>query len=488
MNCEHSFFNNIVQNTVSSGFVAENDRVLLALSGGPDSVFLLYVLTKIREKLSFYLSAIHVNHHLRACQSDSDQNFVERLTGELDVSLNVYHVDVKSTARQRKLSVEMAARELRYECYEQQAQKDMCDKICVAHTADDRIETSLMRLINGSSLLGITGLRRIRSLSDKYSIVRPLLGCWKKDILEWLDTENKSYCIDSSNKSPVYMRNRVRNELIPMIEQSYNSAFKTVLNSTLDIMEGQADVFLNAVSDCRSKALIRCDFLHVYDKKACVHMNKTLICAMLMQSIYTLADDSVRLVSAQFENLLSNLDSTEQKTFQFPCGCAAIVDRSYIIMARKDRLKPFFEFHNLREKIHAPLTISTVAGDGLPVELRFSCKQIQQPLFLDEQAGHDLLFDDLIRGKEVTIRTLLDKQTLDKDCFLTFRMPGQRILLRRGSKKLKKYFIDEGIPPLLRNILPVVAVENMVIWVPCFSSLKIDTNESLFMLEISLKM
>ncbi len=486
MNSDTFFYDNLVQSIIAEGLVCENDRILLALSGGPDSVFLFYLLKEIQKNMPISIYAVHVNHHLRGDNSDADQLFVQQLTDSLDVPLAVCHVDVQSFAAQHQVSIEMAARELRYQCILKQAQNDNCMKIVIAHTADDRVETAMMRLINGASLKGITGLRYQRHL-DSYMLIRPILKCWKKDILEWLHNHKIQYCIDASNESSIYMRNKVRNKLIPLIEKEFNPAFRETLFSTLDVLGGQCDVFHSIVSDYQQKALLRNDFLHVYNKEILRELHSTLICAIVMQSLYALAEEPIRLASAQFDTLIQHMDSTEHKLFEFPGQCVAILDRSYLIIAKKNKIDPFFDFHEDIQQLSLSETVIFKQQSGLPISIECKCATLTYDREVPESMSAHEIYDCLLCGQQIDLYAVLPEKVLMQNCYLMFRKQGDRIRLKAGIKKLKKYFIDMGVPPLLRNVLPVICADGLIIWIPGMQLSHYNDKKSLVLVKISLK-
>lgn len=196
--------------------------VLVALSGGADSVALLLML----QELGYGCEAAHCNFHLRGAESDRDEAFVRRLCQERQVSLHVTHFDTKEYAASHRLSVEMAARELRYTWFERLRQETGAQAIAVAHHADDSLETFLLNLLRGT---GINGLRGIRPRNGY--VVRPLLCLKRTDILRYLKRRGQSYVIDSTNLQDEYMRNKIRLHLLPLMEEINSSARRSLLTA-----------------------------------------------------------------------------------------------------------------------------------------------------------------------------------------------------------------------------------------------------------------
>lgn len=203
------------------------DSVLIAVSGGPDSVFLLRSLHVLKSKLKIKdITVCHIDHGLRGKESKGDSLFVRKLSAELGVKFFEKRIRLKEEKR-KGLSTEEYGREVRYKFYRDIAAKIGAGVVATGHTLDDQAETVLMRIIKGSALKGIVGIPPVRC-EDRVRFIRPLLGLDKKEIRESLDAEGAAYRIDSTNLENIYFRNTVRNDIIPFLER-YNPRLKRVL-------------------------------------------------------------------------------------------------------------------------------------------------------------------------------------------------------------------------------------------------------------------
>jgi tRNA(Ile)-lysidine synthase len=218
-------------------FIKENElllsgeKILIALSGGPDSVFLLHFLNKFKNKFKIEIAAVHINHRLRGQDSERDEQFCEAICKELAIPFYLMHTNVNSYAKKNKMSIELAGRKIRYKIFEKICKKNKYDKIATAHNADDNVETVLLNLIKGAGIKGIAGIPIKRQ-----NIVRPILSLTKKEILDYLDENKFEYRIDESNLLNDFERNYLRNEIIPLIQNNLNPAFaKTSLNTSLNL-------------------------------------------------------------------------------------------------------------------------------------------------------------------------------------------------------------------------------------------------------------
>ena len=225
----------------SEGLFSPDSRIIVAVSGGADSVMLLRVLVSA----GFDCVAAHCNFHLRGDESDRDQSFVESLCAELSVPLEIVHFQTEEYAAQHKLSIEMAARELRYGWFEQIRVKHGADVIAVAHHADDVVETFLMNIVRGTGIHGLTGIKPMAG-----RIVRPLLGIYRSEIEEYMRLNSFAYVTDSTNLQQDYLRNKFRLSVIPLL-QSVNPAAKANVLSDIGHLRDVEAIYNARVSQLR---------------------------------------------------------------------------------------------------------------------------------------------------------------------------------------------------------------------------------------------
>lgn len=210
--------------------LAPEDLHLVALSGGADSVALLRVL----HSLDYHIEAVHCNFHLRGVESDRDEHFVKSLCEKFGVRLHLIHFDTKEYAILHQVSIEMAARELRYRYFDQLRQDIGASSVCVAHHQDDSVETLLINLLRGSGIHGLTGIRPRNG-----NIVRPLLCVNRKEIEDYLDSIGQNYVIDSTNLKADLVRNRLRLEVLPLLNQINLGATSNICRTTQYLAEAE---------------------------------------------------------------------------------------------------------------------------------------------------------------------------------------------------------------------------------------------------------
>lgn len=219
-----------------AGFIAKHQLMshdglhVVALSGGADSVALLRILLD----LGYHVEAVHCNFHLRGEESNRDEQFVKNLCQMLGVKLHLIHFDTAEYANIHQVSIEMAARELRYRYFGQLREDIEASTVCVAHHRDDAVETLLMNLLRGSGIHGLTGIRPRNG-----HIVRPMLGVSRQEIEEYLHSIGQDYVTDSTNLQPDVLRNKVRLQLLPLLEQLYPGASENISRSAYYLSESE---------------------------------------------------------------------------------------------------------------------------------------------------------------------------------------------------------------------------------------------------------
>lgn len=248
--------------------IRPGDGVVVGLSGGPDSVFLLYALHTLQPRMGFTLWAVHVHHGIRGAEADRDESFSEKLCAKLDIPFQAVHVAAPAYAAQHGLSLEEAARILRYEALEaarQQLGQTRAAWIAVAHHLDDQAETVLHNLVRGAGLRGLAGMENRRN-----HVIRPLLSIKREDILKWLEQNNIPYVTDSTNADPHYTRNRIRSTVMPELREINPEASAHIAHSAALLRE--ADAYFHALAlqyvDAHATLTVAPDSANAIDRNA----------------------------------------------------------------------------------------------------------------------------------------------------------------------------------------------------------------------------
>ncbi len=245
-----SFSDNVRRTLDAHGMVTPGDRILVGVSGGPDSVALTRVLARLGKALGITLGIAHINHRLRGRESDRDEAFVKDLARELDLAFHPLRIDVAALATEQRKSLEETAREVRYAFFTDLCRHKGYTRTAVGHTLDDNAELVLMNLLRGSGARGLAGIPPVR---DRW-IIRPLIDRSKTEVLAFLRETGQAHVVDSTNLETVFLRNRIRNELIPLLKQAYNPGITENLNRVSQIMgeeerwmDNQAGAVFNSI-------------------------------------------------------------------------------------------------------------------------------------------------------------------------------------------------------------------------------------------------
>ncbi|MCX6899487.1 MAG: tRNA lysidine(34) synthetase TilS [Verrucomicrobia bacterium] len=224
--------------------LARGERLLVGVSGGPDSVVLLDVLSALAPEFGWKLHVAHFNHRLRGADADADEAFVRELAAGYGLPFTTGKGDVRALAASQKLSIEDAARRLRHGFFQGTARALSLAKLALGHTADDQAETLLQRLLRGAGTRGLAAIH-VSNRLGALTVVRPLLDVWKNEVLGYIQQRGLRFRQDASNWDPQFQRNKIRHELIPMLERDYNPALKTLLHQTAEMLAAE-DEWLDA--------------------------------------------------------------------------------------------------------------------------------------------------------------------------------------------------------------------------------------------------
>ena len=234
----HPLGKNTIKVIQQENLLQVGDKVVAAVSAGPDSMALLHILARLAPVLNFTLITAYVNHGLRPVEAEKEKTLVKEESLRFNIDFFFGNVDVKGYAATQKFSIEHAARILRYDFLEKTAETSGAQKIALAHTADDQAEEILLRLIRGTARKGLSGMKTLRA--GKY--IRPFLRFPKSLLSDYLEKYSIPYKIDSSNRENVFLRNRIRNELLPYLVANYNPDIRQTLIRTANILQDEEEL------------------------------------------------------------------------------------------------------------------------------------------------------------------------------------------------------------------------------------------------------
>ena len=459
---QNILLNRIKENIIVNNLIEKGSGLVVGVSGGADSVCLLYALKFFQEEMCLNLTAVHVHHGLRGLEADQDKAFVEELCNKLEVKLETFQEDIKSIAENRNISLEEAGREVRYTIFSEILKKTGSKYIAVAHHRDDQAETIMLHILRGTGLDGLIGMNYKQG-----NIIRPLLNVSRNEIIRFLNENELNFRIDSSNLSNDYTRNKIRNQLFPMISDMFSLELKDQLIKLSDIVYDEKDyldtaaqaAFNNAyIMDCESNSDLNPDLYKVElwaDKLKNNH-------PALLKRIIRLAWEKLNKQRKNLElihvnqiiDLLKN--KSTGKRINLPNGIIVIMSYKRLIFLRSDEQPEKIKQDNKRYSypiIYEGITYAKEAGGMLISKIL--------------PANEAFLLHDLKKIKEKDLVQLFDYDRIKSGITLRNRLDGDRIrpFASLGDKKLKDYFIDQKVPREKRSEIPLVALNNRIVWV-----------------------
>lgn len=228
----------------------DGDKVVIGVSGGPDSMTLLNILNDLKEKLNINLYVAHINHMIRE-EADEETEYVKEFCAKINVEFFFKKVKVEEIAKEQKIGTEEAGRNIRYEFFEEVAKKVGANRIATAHNSNDNAETVLMNIIRGTSVSGLKGIEKVRD----GRLIRPIIECSRDEIEEYCKEKRLNPKYDKSNSENIYTRNKIRNMLIPFIKQEFNSNIIEGINRLSQIAT-EEEQFINTIVEKEYKRLL----------------------------------------------------------------------------------------------------------------------------------------------------------------------------------------------------------------------------------------
>ena len=296
---EESFLNTCKRfNLIDSG-----DKIVVGVSGGPDSISLLHLLIKYKQKFGYELVVCHINHLIREDSTD-DEIFVENYCEKNNIKFYVKRIDVETYAKENKLSVEDAGRRIRYDFFEEVRNKENANKIAIAHNKNDNAETVLLNLIRGA---GTKGLEGIRAFDKNRNIIRPIINVEKKDIISFCKKEKLEPRIDSTNSQNIYRRNQIRNDIIPKLAEINPNIIDT-LTRTSDIIY-EENIFVDSVTAEMFKQFAKVEENKIsFELKTFNIESKILKSSLILKAIELLTGDRKNVQKINIEDILKMAD------------------------------------------------------------------------------------------------------------------------------------------------------------------------------------
>ncbi len=432
--------------------------ILLGLSGGPDSLFLLDILHQI----GYQLIIAHLDHQLRP-ESVQEANNVRKIANQLNTPIIVERLNVGNLAETDKLSIEQAARQARYEFLFRQAAAYHAQAVAVGHTADDQVETVLLHLLRGSGLSGLTGMQ-VRSLPNPWSqtipLIRPILGIWREQILAYLADKPYQPNQDPSNWDTTYLRNRLRHELIPRLE-GYNPRVRQNLFQMSAILDKEEQVLQKLTNQAWEKCLLSQGKDYLQFELACILAQPVAIQRRLVQKAFAALRTGLTDIEFQhIEHVLQFLENPSKSSFsQLAGGLNIFFEQNTIFISNLDAALPEKQWPQLRP--------STCVNLAIPGELNLNANWFLDLCILDNTPQ----IHAAALSNQDPYLAWIDFDQINFPLSLRCRQPGDRFQplgLSGKTQKLSDFMINHKMPQRARSGWPLISAQDRIVWVPGF--------------------
>lgn len=415
-----------IKNTIiRENLIQKNDKILIGLSGGADSVLLFNVLYQLKDDLDFGIKTCHINHSYRVT-ADRDENFSREISEEKNVQFFSKKVDMKQFSIDNSISLEDSGRILRYNCFNKILETENFNKIAVAHHLDDQVETFFLHLFRGSGIDGLCGIQYRNK-----NVIRPLLDVSKNEILNYLDSNNIEYVTDETNFIADVKRNKIRLEMLPYIQENFNNSINESIYRTINILQDSKEIIDDVTNIKFEKLISQRNGEYSIDVKL-FEIEKTSIQRNIIRK------------------LLIELNGSNQN----------------IRMAYIDDIIELFDLKNGREYIFKDYSFFK-SYDKVIIRKNVDYKKNQIVKF---ELGTIIFGDFKISSyltKDTNIKPsrnkmVFDSKILSHNLVLRRRENGDRIKLKGFTKKIKDVFIDNKVLQIERDNYPILSDEENV--------------------------
>lgn len=444
--------------------IEDGDKIVLGLSGGPDSVCLLHILYRLKEKMNIEVYAAHLNHQIRGLEAQKDALYISQICEDLGITSFVKAINVPEYCKEQGVSLEEGARTLRYEMFEEIKQKTKSNKIAIGHNRNDQAETVLMRIMRGTGLQGLRGIEYIRD----NEIIRPILDIERSEIEAYCEKYELNPRIDKTNLESIYTRNKIRLELIPYMKDNFNpNVIESIVRMTNSLKSDSDYIDLEAEKSFKEVSTLKEDSVEISLPKYS-NLHNAIKVRILRSAIKHIIGDTNFVDQKHIEDIIElECESKLNKMLNLPRGIFAYRRKNIIILTTKEIVSEEIDFcYNIPSN-----GFIKIKELNLVLETQKMSIDRYKSIKLDKTSkGFDF---DKIKGG-IVVRS---------------RKQGDKIKLAGGSKKVKDLFIDLKIPREDRCKVPVITDDEGILCVGDYKTsenYKIDS-ETKEVLKISFK-
>ena len=423
----------------------QGDRLIVGVSAGVDSMVLLRLLTAFRQEFDLSLIVAHVNHGLRPKESEGEAELVKKESERLGLTFEYGLFDVKEFKKAGGLSLQDAARRIRFHFFNLLLQKHGADKIALGHNADDQVETFFLRLMRGSGLVGLKGILPIR----EGKVIRPLLEVWRGEIESFAQEREIPYLLDSSNLKEDYLRNRIRLTLIPLIEREYQPNLKKIVLKTSAILREENDCLERGTEEAYQKIVQEEGDVLSFKWSDYESLHPAIQRRVLRKMCEKITNSQMKVESTEgikIDRLYKKLLSVHPSfLLELPEG-GSLEKRYGLVIMKKERVKPVL-----------PFEVELISPGRTYIE------EIGQEVVVEEISRNELIENSY----RLSHRAFLDCQSLQFPLRIRNFRPGDRFqpLGVKGTQKLKEFFIDHKVPNFERQRIPLLLSGETIAWI-----------------------
>lgn len=443
-------------------------KVLLAVSGGADSIALLYAMKALNSKnaLGAELLCAHINHQLRGAEADLDENFVVAQASELKLAVTTKRVDVRGFAGRNKLSIETAGRQLRIKSLLKIAKDNNCDCVATAHQQNDNAETILQRLARGTGFRGLGGIWPTRVFNDEFKFVRPLLCVGRDEIIEYLEQRNLKWRDDHTNADCMYRRNYIRHRLLPSLQQDCKASVVEQLSRLSEsarrfykLVCRLADEVWPKIADCIGEKI-------ALDSKMLLAQSQPVKVELVRRSLTTLGCGERNFTQYHYDRILQlAAQNVSGKKIELPGGFVVQKEYENLLFTWPDESE--ISKGGSRTAPTEVRNLSSVVPE-VPGQTRFSRYLIEASVLDAEEGG----FEEFKAGKNNFIERF-DFDKIKLPLVVRFRQAGDRFVplglgeekSATAGKKVGKFLTAAQVPQDVRQKIIIVSDKEKIIWV-----------------------
>ncbi|NLK94597.1 MAG: tRNA lysidine(34) synthetase TilS [Clostridiales bacterium] len=431
-----------IQFIKNNELIEKGDKVVIGLSGGPDSVCLLNLLCSIRDEFKIEVAAAHINHMIRGQEADKDERYCLEICERLQVKCFVKRINIKAIAKDKKISEEACGREERYNYFNEVKDKLNYNKIATAHNANDQAETIIMRIMRGTGLEGLGGI----PIKRDGIYIRPILFMKRNEVEEYCKEIGENPHIDATNLEKIYSRNKVRLDILPYMKENFNEDIIETINRMGSILQ-RDNSFIEENTNKEYKQYVNQLKNEIVINKGVFSLHKALVSRIIRKALANFSGNKYNIEMKHINEIENLWELGTNKKIDLPNNLYAINFYGSIHIRVKEEIE---ECYNKKMTISKEEIINTNLLEFNDIIMELKIINSKNCINYDENALTKYFNYDNISGGMI----------------VRYRKEGDKMipLGMTGSKKLKDIFINMKIPQEMRDYIPIIEFDGEIAW------------------------